>query len=147
MSRKLQNILVCSTAAIMVLSLIFSPGAFAALSAQRGLYAVDDSTDSFYKIDPVSGVTTLIGPCNEDLSFSGLAYDTSTGTMYVSDVTLGSSNWGLGTIGLATGEITIIGDHVITNAITGLAYDSLNDVLYGSDSNNFGLASINRTTG
>lgn len=110
------------------------------------LYAVDDSTDSFYSIHTTTGAATLIGPCGEDLSFSGLAYDTSTGTMYVSDVRF-AGGWGLGTVDIATGAVTFIGGHITTSNIHGLAYDSLNDIFYGADTQGPGLAIIDRSTG
>ncbi len=132
---------------VAVCGLSLASGAFAALSANRGLYAIDEVSDNFYKIDTATGAATLVGSLVENVSLGGLAYDTSTGTMYVSDVTLGGGQWGLGSIDLTTGAVTVIGDHVNSSDIHGLAYDSRNDVLYGSDVVSDGLASINRSTG
>ncbi len=110
------------------------------------LYATDDNVDAFYTLNTTTGAATSIGSTGQDLSFSGLAYDTSTRTMYVSDVTL-ESGWGLGTIDLTTGAVTVIGSHVITSDIHGLAYDPISNVLYGSDIDNCSLDTISRATG
>jgi hypothetical protein len=131
------------------------------------MYATDDNTDEIYTIDLATGQGTLVGSGMEDLSLSGLAYDTSTGTMYVSDVhdltcnpTAGildqanagaeapeGSCFGLGTVDLATGAVTFIGSHAISSNIQGLAYDSTNDVLYGADPTSESLDVIDRSTG
>ncbi len=131
------------------------------------MYASDDNADEIYIIDLATGQGTLVGSSLEDMSFTGLAYDSSTGTMYVSDVTdplcemlaagprdanaaAGApegSCWGLGTVDLTTGEVVFIGSHVVTDDIQGLAYDSTDDVLYGSDTDNGTLDEIDRATG
>ncbi len=110
------------------------------------LYAVDDDTDSLYSVDRSTGAATLVGSCGEDLSYSGLAWDSWRRKMYVSDVTLGGG-WGLGTVNLATGAVTVVGGHVNSIDIGGLAFDSTNDVLYGADNSCDGLATIDRMTG
>ncbi len=132
------------------------------------LYASDDETNEIYTIALATGQATLVGTSVEDLSLSGLAYDRSTGTMFVSDVwnpacdqlagSPGNANasgeapdgscFGLGTVDLLTGEVTYIGtSHNISSNIQGLAYDSANDVLYGADTSNLSLDVIDRTTG
>ncbi len=120
-------------------------------AAEAGtIYASNDSSDNIYTINTFTGAATLVGPSGRDLSYSGLAYDTSTGTMYVSDVTLPGPAWGLGTVNLATGAVTMIGDHITTVDVHGLAYDSTNDVLYGADmfpGNGCGLVTVDRVTG
>lgn len=130
------------------------------------MYATDDNTDELYVIDVTTGQGTLVGTTVEDISFTGLAWDASTGTMYVSDVadpecaeltSAANANlapeapqgscWGLGTVDLATGAVTFIGSHVLSSDIQGLAWDSTNDVLYGSDTDNGSLDVIDRSTG
>ncbi|MDX2436193.1 MAG: hypothetical protein QNL88_03980 [Acidobacteriota bacterium] len=113
------------------------------------LYAVDDSDDSLYTVDIATGVSTLVGACGFDLSFSGMAWDSWHRTMYVSDVE-GPSGWSLGTVDLASGAVTVVGPHVNSVDIMGLAFDSTNNVLYGVDTDcvpSAGLATINRATG
>ena len=112
------------------------------------LYATDDGTNNIYAIDTATGAASLVGASVEDLSFTGLAYNTSTGTMYVSDVTIPTGGFGLGRVDLITGAVTVIGTHFTSDNIWGLAYDSLNNVLYGSDDDNGpGLAIIGMVTG
>jgi len=140
----------------------------AAVGRAAIMYASADDSDEIYTIDLATGQATLVGISVENMSFSGLAYDSSTGTMFVSDVydpacttfagsagdanaggeILGGSCFGLGTVDLSTGAVTYIGTgHNITSDIQGLAYDSANDVLYGADSDNGSLDVIDRTTG
>jgi len=120
----------------------------AAASVGAGtMYATNDSNDSFYRLDLTTGTGILIGPSGVVLSFTGLAFDTSTGTMYVSDAYDHPIN-GLGIVDLSTGVVNMVGSHVNSNNIHGLAYDSVNDVLYGSDTMPCGgLAVVDRSTG
>jgi hypothetical protein len=111
------------------------------------LFAVDDDTDSLYSVDRSTGAARMVGPCGEDLSASGLAWDSWHRKMYVSDVTLGGGAWGLGTVNLGTGAVTVVGDHVNSTNIGGLAFDSTNNVLYAADQSNECLAEIDRATG
>jgi len=111
------------------------------------LYAVDDDTNSLYSVDRSTGLATLVGSCGEDLSASGLAWDSWHRRMYVSDVTLGGGAWGLGTVDLGTGVVTVVGSHVNSTTIGGLAFDSTNNVLYAADHSNDCLAEIDRATG
>ena len=110
-------------------------------------YAVADDTDSFYSVDLQTGVASLIGPCNYDLSLTGLAWDSLSHTMYVSDVRLSDGFFGLGSVDINTGAVTEIGRHVNSSNIHALAFDSINDILYGSDTQCSGLATVDRTTG
>ena len=114
------------------------------------LFGSEDATgDNIHRIDPSTGVPFLVGPAGQDLSFTGMAFDTSTGTLYVSDVTSPTTPfaWGLGRVDIFTGAVTYIGDHVSTTDIHGLAYDSANDVLYGADTEGPNLSTIDRATG
>jgi DNA-binding beta-propeller fold protein YncE len=111
------------------------------------LYATNDSNDFIYRVNPTTGMGTLVGPSGVGLSFCGMAYDTSTGTLYVSDAYDPPVN-GLGIIDTTTGAVSLVGGHVNSNNIHGLAYDSLNDVLYGADTMPCGgLAVVDRGTG
>ena len=124
------------------------PGAgIIATSFSPTMFAIDEVTDSLYGINPANGQTILIGPAGEDFSLSGLAWDSWSKTMYVSDVTLPGTAWGLGRINIYTGHVTIIGSHVTSMNIHGLAFDSNNNVLYGADHQNNCLTTINRDTG
>lgn len=142
------------------------PVFFSGAATADTIYGADFATDEIYIVDAATAGTTLVGPGGENVSFSGMAYDTSTGTMYISDIEnpgatplnaqsvdgLGNgaargASFGLGTVDLDTGAITFIGEHVNTVDIWGLAYDSANDVLYGADGSNVSLATIDRSTG
>ena len=137
------------------------------------LYMSDDENQAIYTVDTATGAATLVGSTVIEMSFSGLAWDSSTGALYVSDVVApggdgapvavaggknlpraggaapsGGSGFGLGLVNPATGEIKFIGNHVTSSNIHGLAYDSANDVLWGADvDGSGGLAEIDRLTG
>jgi len=132
------------------------------------MYLSDDEQDAIYTVDLTTGQATLVGPAGLDMSFSGLAYDSLNGVLYVSDVALlgeaagpptdgrnarltspeGGTGWNLATVDLASGALTIVGDHLTSSNIHGLAFDSANDVLYGADIDNSGqLSVIDRATG
>jgi len=111
------------------------------------MYATDDTLDSLYDLEPATGATSLIGACGQNISYSGMAYDSTNAVMYVSDVWTGSS-YGLGSVNLGTGVVTVIGDHVSTVDIWALAYNPFIDVLYGADYIGGGaLTTIDRATG
>jgi len=115
------------------------------------LYGSEDQAgDNIHQMNVQTGAATLIGPALQNLSFSGLAYDSLNQVLYVSDVFNAASgeDFGLGTVDLATGNVTYVGDHVTTLNVHGLAYDSANDVLYGADTDNGGeLVTVDRATG
>lgn len=127
---------------------VLALGLTLATPAPGELIAGDIDTDDVSRIDPQTAGATLVGNLGENLSYGGFALDTSTGTLYVSDLGLPrGSGYGLGTVDPATGAATIIGSHVNSSNIWGLAYDSANDVLYGADGSNSGLAVLDRATG
>jgi len=126
---------------------VLALGLTLATPAPGELIAGDIDTDDVSRIDPQTAGATLVGNLGENLSYGGFALDTSTGTLYVSDLGLAAGGYGLGTVDLATGAATIIGGHVNSTNIWGLAYDSANDVLYGADGSNTGLAVLDRATG
>lgn len=116
---------------------------------QGSFFVVDENANQLYSVDPDTAVATYIGPTVEDPSFSGMAFDTSTGIIYISDITL-PNGWGLGFVDWVTGAVNIIGSHVNTNDIHALAYDVITNTLWGSDLNcpgGYGLAAVDRGTG
>jgi hypothetical protein len=118
------------------------PGAF---------FVIDEVSNDLYSVDLDTASSTLIGPTSEDPSFSGMAFDPSTQLIFVSDVTMpGGGAWGLGTLDWTNGGIGIVGPHVNTTDIHALAYDRINNQLWGADTQcagGSGLATVNRTTG
>lgn len=126
---------------------MFVGAAVAAVPVAAGtLYGTDDAGDQVIVIDSAAGGGVVLGAAGLSLSATGLAYDTSTGTMYVSDG-FAAVDAGLGVVDLTTGAVTFIGEHVISQNIFGLAYDSLDDVLFGSDIESVSLVTLNRATG
>jgi hypothetical protein len=116
------------------------------LANAETLYTIQENTDSLCTIDTVSGVLTVIGPLGISTNFGDLAWDSSTGTLYLSNG-WGSSPSELYTINTSTGAATLVGS-MGANDIFGLAYDPVSNKLYGSAStSSFGLYQINKTTG
>lgn len=107
------------------------------------LYGVDSNsqqtggTSRLYIIDETTGHASEVGALDKQVFAGGMAYDSSTGTLYVSDIFIVTpptfGNY-LGLINLSTGVATVIGQlgGSGSNAVTGLAYDSTRNVLYGS---------------
>lgn len=121
----------------------------ATLANAEVLYTVEENTDILHTIDTSTGLLTPIGPLGVTFSFGDLAYDASTGTMYM------SNGWGAGlstpsslyTVNLQTGAATLIGS---TGALSifGLAIDPTTGKLYGSASTTAtGFYEINKSTG
>ncbi|HTF88093.1 MAG TPA: DUF4394 domain-containing protein [Planctomycetota bacterium] len=132
---KLQGFL---TAAVLAVS---SVGASADV-----FYTVQENSDTLCTIDTNTLAITPIGALGVSTSFGDLAYDTSTGTMYL------SNGWGtnpsqLYKVNLTTGAATFVGSIGI-NDVFGLAYDPVANKLYGSRSTlASGFIEINRLTG
>lgn len=120
-----------------------------AVPASAGrLIAGDIDTDNFYYVETQTAQATFVGNLGINLSFGGFGFDSSTQTLYGSDFFLPVADaFGLTSIDPLTGVASEIGSHVNSNNIWGLAYDSANDVLYGADGSNEGLATIDRGTG
>jgi hypothetical protein len=113
-------------------------------------YTVEENGDVLCRIDPATGVLTPIGPLGSGYAFGDLAYDPTTGTMYMTDgwgQGIGSSS-SLYTIDLTTGLATIVGSMGVSN-VFGLVYDPQTDKLYGSSATFAPLAvyEIDRATG
>ncbi|HTF87609.1 MAG TPA: hypothetical protein VK843_04310 [Planctomycetota bacterium] len=109
-------------------------------------YTIQESTNTLCTIDTSTLVLTPIGPLGVNYDFGDLAYDSSTGTMYM------TNGWGtnpsqLYKVDLTTGAATFIGSMGI-NDVFGLAYDPATNKLYGSRSTvATGFLDINRSTG
>lgn len=114
-------------------------------SANSLLYATDSVLGDLFTIDADAGDVTRVRAGLH--SGSGLAYNANSGVLYGAD----SSRDELFTINKATGVATVVGAlGAAGNSITGLAYDSGNDILYGlqGGTGQFGkLVTINTTTG
>ena len=99
----------------------------AAAPANAGLlYGVDSVRDTLFSIDTTSFVRTTVGSLGTDVRETGLAYDPNTDTLFMTNRTSD-----LYTVDRNTGAASIVGSLGINNAV-GLAFDSLNNVLYGN---------------
>ena len=109
-------------------------------------YTVQESGNMLCTIDTNTLVVTTIGPLGVSTDFGDLAFDTSTGTMYL------SNGWGtnpsqLYKVNLLTGAATLIGSMGI-NDVFGLTYDPVTNKLFGSRSTGAtGFLEVNRITG
>ncbi|MDO8348714.1 MAG: hypothetical protein Q7T30_00640 [Planctomycetota bacterium] len=112
-------------------------------SAQR-LIAVDSSR-ALSQIDMATGARTPIGTVSSNAGTTGgLAYDATTGTMYLTSTSLDS----LYTLDLTTGTATLVGAYGNASLVMhGLEYDSSTGILYGVSSHDNGLYNIDKTTG
>jgi len=99
-----------------------------AANAAGLLYGVDRTDDSLIKIDLDTLSTTTVGSLGTNENFGGLAFDSSTGVMYLSG---GRNNTSIYTVDLNTGAATLLGNHGV-NDVFGLAFDSTNNTLYGT---------------
>jgi hypothetical protein len=93
---------------------------------------------------------TTIGPMGVLADFGGLAYDSATNTMYMVDgfgddsTTTHSSLYSLN---LTTGAATLIGSTGLSANVTGLTYDSANNILYAAQDAVAALQILNLSTG
>jgi hypothetical protein len=132
----------------MLLVAAFSASGLAARA--QVFYTVQESTDVLYTVDVASLTFTPVGPLGVAYAFGDLAYDTSTGTMYM------SNGWGQGSgvpsnlykVNLATGAATFIGS-MGEASVFALAYDPVGNKLYGATStiSPYDFVEINRSTG
>lgn len=118
-------------------------GLAAVVQAQR-MVAVD-SNRTLYDIDITTGAKTAFGTVSSNAgTTAGLAYDASTGTMYLTS----TGNDSLYTLDLTTGTATLIGAYGNSALVMhGLEFDSSTGRLYGVSSHDNGLYDINKTTG
>jgi hypothetical protein len=128
------------------LSTCLAVGLLAGLAGAETLYTIEDSTDRLCMLDTTTGVVTPIGQLNVSFLYGDLAYDTSTGTLYMSNGWATSPSQ-LYTVNLQTGAATLVGS-MGANEIFGLAYDQVSNRLYASRSiNGTGFYEIERSTG
>jgi hypothetical protein len=116
-----------------------------------GLYAISGSFGNFqsswFKIDTASGIPTLIADATNNLGegYSGLAYDGTSGTMYASSATCGSSSH-LWKIDRATGASALVGEITGAACIVAIAIDA-QGAMYGFDIVADALFAIDQTNG
>ena len=112
-------------------------------------YTVQETTDTLYTIDTNTLILTPVGSLGVPYSFGDLAFDSSTGTMYMTD------GWGAGIsnpsslyrVNLLTGAATLIGNMGV-NDVFGLTYDPITNKLFASRSTlSSGFLEVNRSTG
>jgi hypothetical protein len=118
--------------------------ALASTSVAQRLVCVD-SGRSLWDVDPATGTRTQFGTVSSNAgTCGGLAYDVSTGTMYLTSTSLDS----LYTLDLATGTATLVGAYGNSALVMhGLEWDSSTGTLYGVSSHDNGLYTISTTTG
>jgi hypothetical protein len=107
---------------------------------KNALFAISTSLGDLYSVDQITGVWTLIGGGFGNLTFPGLAYNSLTKTLY------GSAGTGqeFFSIDTTTGQLNSVG--TTSARISGLAYDSKNDILFGAGDDNM-LYSVDMTNG
>ncbi len=115
------------------------------------LYTIDEATDTLQTIDLSTNTFSNVGSLGVGFSFGDLAYDSSSGTMFMVDGRGGGFNnlhiSQLYSVNLATGAATLIGSTGQTEMF-GLTYNPSNGKLYGSRSTTgTGLYEIDKTTG
>jgi hypothetical protein len=118
-------------------------------AAQSRLIGIDTGGASLYDIDPATGVRTLVGPITGGVGTVGaLAYDQTSGTMYLSSTSLDS----LWTLDVNTQVATLVGDYNVgaTVVMHGIAVNPTTGVMYGKSTNVAGggdFYTIDKTTG
>ncbi len=107
---------------------------------QGTMYLLNSNRD-IYTVDPATAATTQVGVVSAGGTVGGLAYDCSTGTMYMTS----TSEDTLYTLDLTTFTATPVGGYVLDVTMHGLEWCSLNNTMYGGDDGD--LLTIDRTTG
>ena len=110
-----------------------------------GIYGISSATDSLYKIDPTTGIATLLRSIpGRNFGFAGATF--LNGTLYVSDAFAvqgsGGDARGFGTIDLATGAYTAIGNQGNSSNWWGIAGDDADGLIYSIDDANAGSKDI-----
>jgi hypothetical protein len=123
---------------------------FSVAARAEVFYTVDENSDVLSTIDTTTGIVTPIGPLGVNYDFGDLAWDPTTGTMYMTD------GWGQGigftstlyTVDLTSGLATPVGQ-MNANNIFSLVYNPTTNKLYGAVStiSPWGLYEIDRATG
>jgi hypothetical protein len=118
--------------------------------AAEVLYTIDEDVDALCTIDTATGALSVVGPLGVPFDFGDLAFDVSTGTMYMVD------GWGQGpgvpsslyTVDLATGQATLVGSTGSTS-VFGLVHHPVLDKLFASQTEAFpnSFLEIDRASG
>ncbi|MGB0911540.1 MAG: hypothetical protein ACPGYT_14350, partial [Nitrospirales bacterium] len=111
------------------------------------LYTIHDTSipldNRLKSIDTTTLAITDIGDVGVEVSFGGLAYDPNTDTLFMVD---GRSSANLYTVNRTTGIASLTGSHGVSH-LRGLAFDSTNNVLYGSRTSSGGTELYALNTG
>jgi len=128
---------------LLFLALAVCISASAAWAAPTLLYAMNDSTNSLYTIDPTTYQLTFVGNTGVGTGdFGDLAYDPGSQTAYWIP---GRGNDNLYTINLNTGAATLVGAHGIDDLFA-MAFDPATGKLY-ADATSGNFYSLNTSTG
>lgn len=113
------------------------------------LYTIHEGRNALMTVDTANGNINFVGALGVNFDFGDLAYDSSSGTMYMID------GWGSGfgqpanlyTVDLNTGAASLVGNTGI-NDLFSIAYDPTTGNLYGGAStSSFNFVNINKATG
>ncbi len=112
-------------------------------------------TGDLYRIDPSTGLPTLIGPLIDNgfnpYAVTGLAFDSVNGLLYGSTSNNsgagGSSSKELVAINPNTGAVTVVGSFTTAGTMADLTFDATTAILYGTGSLDGNLYVINTATG
>lgn len=111
------------------------------------LYALNNTTDEFITIDTTTGTPATIGSLGEPVgggTWSGLAWDQTTGTLYASSAAATGAT--LYTINMSTGAPTVIGSVTGLTVLIDIAVHPTTGVLYGIDTATDNLYTIDKAT-
>lgn len=111
------------------------------------LYALNNTTDEFITIDTSTGTPATIGSLGEPVgggTWSGLAWDQTTGTLYASSAAASGAT--LYTINMSTGTPTTIGPVTGLTVLIDIAVHPTTGVLYGVDTSTDNLYTIDKAT-
>ena len=130
---------------LLFLTLLFCLVAASAWATDLGtLYAINDSDNSLYAINPNTYTATYIGSTGVGSGdFGDLAYNPNSNTAYWVP---GRGNDNLYTINLQTGAATLIGSHGVDDMFA-LGFDTATNALYGEtiNGNFYSLSTSNGT--
>jgi|TARA_R110001599_G_C12224724_1_gene657593 hypothetical protein len=96
------------------------------------IYGIDRADNNLVSVDLDTYSSSVIGNLGTDEEFGGLAYNLNTSIMYMAG---GRGNNSIYTVDYNTGAATLLGGHGISD-VFGLAFDSVNNVLFGTTTNN-----------
>jgi DNA-binding beta-propeller fold protein YncE len=109
------------------------------------IYLTSTSTDSLYTLDLVTGNATLVGFYGDStVVMHGLEWDSSSNKLWAASG--GGGNFNFYDVNPTTGLATVVGPLGLTS-FTNLVHDSLNNVLYATNSGTDSFYSIDRSTG